>query len=300
MTRGLRQRHRGSIRSLVTSDAMNPTVRRLPAARWRRLHALVWDGRRRRARPPRPRAGLELPHVGGGGRPPAPARPPGGGGRPPGPRPQRQARRRLRLHHHGRRRRWRSSTPSATTGRCSPASRRAATSSSTSPSASPTGWRRWSVSTAGRSSCRTSGPTGTTAPPSWPRPAWRACPRPTSWPTSAGPTRRGTTPASRPPSPTWRSSTTAPSARGSPSTATWRSSGPCGSTGRRRSSPTSLVPLHLLLVDAGDDWAAAKRVEAERAEAFGVRVRWFPGADHDVHVELPDEVADELHRVAGP
>ena len=64
--------------------------------------------------------------------------------------------------------------------------------------------------------------------------------------------------------------------------------------------PDLLVPLHLLLVDAGDDWAAAKRVEAERAEAFGVRVRWFPGADHDVHVELPDEVADELHRVAGP
>ncbi len=64
--------------------------------------------------------------------------------------------------------------------------------------------------------------------------------------------------------------------------------------------PDLLVPLHLLLVDAGDDWAAAKRAEAERAEAFGVRVRWFPGADHDVHVELPDEVADELHRVAGP
>ncbi len=62
--------------------------------------------------------------------------------------------------------------------------------------------------------------------------------------------------------------------------------------------PDIAVPVHLLLVDGGDDWAVAKRVEAKRAEAGGVRVRWFPGADHDVHVELPDEVSDELHRVA--
>ena len=59
--------------------------------------------------------------------------------------------------------------------------------------------------------------------------------------------------------------------------------------------PDLLVPLHLLLVDGGDAWAVAKRAEAERAEAYGVRVRWFPGADHDVHVQLPDEVADDLH-----
>ncbi len=58
------------------------------------------------------------------------------------------------------------------------------------------------------------------------------------------------------------------------------------------------VPVHLLLVDGGDDWAAAKRAEAKRAEACGVQVTWFPGADHDVHVELPGEVAAEIHRVA--
>ncbi len=63
--------------------------------------------------------------------------------------------------------------------------------------------------------------------------------------------------------------------------------------------PDLIVPLHLLLVDAGDAWAVAKRAEAERAEAYGVRVRWFAGADHDVHVQLPDEVAADLHEVAG-
>jgi len=63
--------------------------------------------------------------------------------------------------------------------------------------------------------------------------------------------------------------------------------------------PDLIVPLHLLLVDGGDEWAVAKRAEAEGAVANGVRVRWFPGADHDVHVQLPDEVAAELHAIAG-
>jgi pimeloyl-ACP methyl ester carboxylesterase len=63
--------------------------------------------------------------------------------------------------------------------------------------------------------------------------------------------------------------------------------------------PDLVVPLHLLLVDTVGEWAAARRAEAEQAEAYGVRVRWFPGADHDVHVQLPDEVAAELHGVAG-
>jgi len=73
--------------------------------------------------------------------------------------------------------------------------------------------------------------------------------------------------------------------------------------------PDLLVPLHLLLVDAVGDgggdvagdgaWSAAKRAEAERAKVYGVRVRWFHGADHDVHIELPDEVAADLHGVAG-
>jgi len=62
--------------------------------------------------------------------------------------------------------------------------------------------------------------------------------------------------------------------------------------------PDLIVPLHLLLVDGGDAWSAAKRAEAERAAAFGVSVRWFPGADHDVHVQLPDEVSAAIHGVA--
>jgi pimeloyl-ACP methyl ester carboxylesterase len=62
--------------------------------------------------------------------------------------------------------------------------------------------------------------------------------------------------------------------------------------------PELEVPLHLLLVDGGDDWAVAKRAEAQLAVGYGARIRWFPGADHDVHVELPDEVAADLHDVA--
>jgi pimeloyl-ACP methyl ester carboxylesterase len=62
--------------------------------------------------------------------------------------------------------------------------------------------------------------------------------------------------------------------------------------------PRLAVPLHLLLVDAGDDWSGPKRAEAERARGHGVRVRWFPGADHDLHVQLPDEVAAEIRTAA--
>ncbi|MEA2715746.1 MAG: esterase [Actinomycetota bacterium] len=57
------------------------------------------------------------------------------------------------------------------------------------------------------------------------------------------------------------------------------------------------VPLHLLLVDGDDAWAVAKRAEAVQAQDYGARVKWFPGADHDVHVQLPDEVAAELHGI---
>jgi pimeloyl-ACP methyl ester carboxylesterase len=63
--------------------------------------------------------------------------------------------------------------------------------------------------------------------------------------------------------------------------------------------PDLVVPLHLLMVDGGDDWAVAKRAEATAVEVYGVRVRWFVGADHDVHVELPDEVAADLHQIVG-
>ncbi len=62
--------------------------------------------------------------------------------------------------------------------------------------------------------------------------------------------------------------------------------------------PDLVVPLHLLLVDGGDAWSVAKRAGAARAEAYGARVRWFPGADHDVHVQQPGQVADEIHLAA--
>lgn len=51
--------------------------------------------------------------------------------------------------------------------------------------------------------------------------------------------------------------------------------------------PDLLVPLRLLLVGGADAWPD-----------HDLDVRWFPGADHDLHVQLPDEVAGEIHGVA--
>lgn len=61
------------------------------------------------------------------------------------------------------------------------------------------------------------------------------------------------------------------------------------------------VPLLLVSADGTDDMAAAKRRAAERAEAAGrrIRVTWFPGADHDIHAQMPDRLARVvLHAVA--
>lgn len=56
------------------------------------------------------------------------------------------------------------------------------------------------------------------------------------------------------------------------------------------------TPLLLALADGGDEWSAEKRraVEAATRVAPAVRVRWFPGADHDLHAERPGELATLL------
>jgi len=57
------------------------------------------------------------------------------------------------------------------------------------------------------------------------------------------------------------------------------------------------VPVLLILADTGDDWGAMKHTEADAARAVlpTVDVRWFSPADHDVHIQHPDEVADLIH-----
>ena len=56
------------------------------------------------------------------------------------------------------------------------------------------------------------------------------------------------------------------------------------------------VPLLLLLAGGGVGSGEGKRRAAERAMASGtdVRVEWFPGGDHDLHVQQPAAVADVL------
>ncbi|MGH9155559.1 MAG: alpha/beta fold hydrolase [Acidimicrobiales bacterium] len=58
--------------------------------------------------------------------------------------------------------------------------------------------------------------------------------------------------------------------------------------------PGITVPLMLVFADTGDDWAMTKRAEAARATALrpDIRVEWFSPADHDVHVQRADEVAE--------
>jgi pimeloyl-ACP methyl ester carboxylesterase len=62
--------------------------------------------------------------------------------------------------------------------------------------------------------------------------------------------------------------------------------------------PNLTVPLLLLLADSGNDSMPPKRRAAERAVASGaaVRIEWFPGGDHDLHVQQPGVVADVLRR----
>lgn len=63
----------------------------------------------------------------------------------------------------------------------------------------------------------------------------------------------------------------------------------------RPSGQLAEYPLPLLLVsaDSDDEMAAAKRRAAGRAEATAARFRaaWFHGADHDIHAQMPDELA---------
>ena len=62
--------------------------------------------------------------------------------------------------------------------------------------------------------------------------------------------------------------------------------------------PGLTVPLVLLLADTGGDTVAVTKAQAERAEGHGARVRWFSPADHDLHVQFPVDVADEVHAAA--
>jgi len=58
----------------------------------------------------------------------------------------------------------------------------------------------------------------------------------------------------------------------------------------------------LLLLPAGGDatWAAEKASLVARAEreAWRIRVRWFPDADHDIHGQHPVELAAALHEAS--
>jgi len=57
------------------------------------------------------------------------------------------------------------------------------------------------------------------------------------------------------------------------------------------------APVLLVLADTGDDWGARKRTEADTALAAlpSIQVRWFSPADHDVHIQYPDELGDLMH-----
>jgi pimeloyl-ACP methyl ester carboxylesterase len=62
------------------------------------------------------------------------------------------------------------------------------------------------------------------------------------------------------------------------------------------------VPVLLVLADSGDHLSADRQRQAELVAALPhVRVEWFAPADHDVHVQHPNEVAALLHELAaGP
>jgi pimeloyl-ACP methyl ester carboxylesterase len=61
--------------------------------------------------------------------------------------------------------------------------------------------------------------------------------------------------------------------------------------------PRLAVPLLLLLAGSGNEGSSSKSRAVERAVGSGaaVRVEWFPGGDHDLHVQQPAVVADLLH-----
>jgi pimeloyl-ACP methyl ester carboxylesterase len=54
----------------------------------------------------------------------------------------------------------------------------------------------------------------------------------------------------------------------------------------------------VLLAAMGPDDARATVVQAAAAAIAGARLRWYPGADHDLHAQLPERVAAELLELA--
>ena len=178
------------------------------------------------------------------------------GGRPAGPRAVGEARRRLRRSRPAPPT-WRcSSRASGWTGRSSPASRGAATSCSSSP---PTGRRRcaaWRCVDGGWIRLQDTFPDWEDcAPAAAPAGAGRPGPLAPGGRGARRPIRAGPTRASTPPWPTSRCSTTAPSGRGSRSSATSRSCATSGSTTLGRSTPASRVPVLLVPADHGGDGA---------------------------------------------
>lgn len=62
--------------------------------------------------------------------------------------------------------------------------------------------------------------------------------------------------------------------------------------------PGMRVPVLLVPADTGDgEWTESKRAEVVEAEASipRARVRWFSPADHDIHAQYPDQLAEVLH-----
>jgi pimeloyl-ACP methyl ester carboxylesterase len=61
--------------------------------------------------------------------------------------------------------------------------------------------------------------------------------------------------------------------------------------------PGLQVPVLLVPADSGNDWSGRKRVEIDAAASSNplIDARWFSPADHDIHVQFPDELADVLH-----
>jgi pimeloyl-ACP methyl ester carboxylesterase len=66
----------------------------------------------------------------------------------------------------------------------------------------------------------------------------------------------------------------------------------------RQHFPEMQVPVLLAPADTGEEiWTKEKRAGVEEAEATipDVRVRWFAPADHDIHLQHPNELAEVLH-----
>ena len=247
--------------------------------------------RRRSTGPPRARAVVQRPAVGPGGAPPRRAS--RRGGRPARPRPLRPGARRRAGCHPGRRPRprRRCATTSAGARRSSQVSRGAATWCSSSRRIGRCTGSRWS--TGGGCSSPTASPRSTTRGPSWRRRRSTGSP---PRPSAPGSTRRipgGRTRRSRPRWATWRSTSTARCRHGSPANDTARSSTACSRTARRSLYAQVECPALLLVAGAGNPAASAAAAAIPHAELVA-----FPGGDHDLHAQHPEEVAALIGRLA--